>query len=318
MKHSFIFAPSVLLFCVAISAEASADSRNNYSGNAGTTDMSSADIISESLAGDVYSHPERWQALSLDNLFSKGWDKSWQSPPTGGGGAPRQGWLNADDGVFYRLGVGVFSYNDQIHSAQNSYNSSISVYTPLNSRFEFRTDIPVTSTNNNATNFGDFQITPRLLLSETRDTTQVFDLTFRAPTGKSINGNSVAAIAPTYNFWHNSWKGLVIRGGLGFYVPYQGFDQTGARSNFNANLAAGYYVTEHGSRPFDDTVLYVAANLTQTLDKRGVSSPTTLAFAPGLRTHLGDNWYFLSSVSLPVTNPENYNYQVQGGIMKVW
>ena len=57
----------------------------------------------ESLFGDPYSHPERWQPLSLGTFFTEGWDEAWISPPKGGGGAPRQSWLNAFNGVFYRL-----------------------------------------------------------------------------------------------------------------------------------------------------------------------------------------------------------------------
>ena len=47
------------------------------------------EVVKESMFGDVYSHPEKWQELSINNFFSKGWDKPWVSPPTGGGGAPR-------------------------------------------------------------------------------------------------------------------------------------------------------------------------------------------------------------------------------------
>ena len=282
-------------------------------------DTSPLAVMHESLTGDVYSDPSKWQDQSIKDLFSTGWNKAWASPPTGSGGAPRQGWLNANDGVFYRLGLGIFGYNNQINSAANSYSGSVSVYTPLNQRFEFRTDVPAANSNFNQTNFGDFQITPRVLLSETRDTSQTFDLTFRTPTGNSINGNGVASISPNYNFWNNSWKGLVVRGGAGFTVPYGGYiAQTGARSTFNGNLAVGYYITPHDKTTFSDTVLYVAANLAQAIDNRGPSSTTSLSLAPGIRTFLGDNWYFLGSVSLPVTNPEAYNYQVLGAFMKVW
>src|SRR5207247_1386153 len=62
------------------------------------------DTISESLFGDVYD-PSRWRPLSAGSFFTEGWNRPWASPPAGEGGAPRQGWLNAFDGVFYRLGV---------------------------------------------------------------------------------------------------------------------------------------------------------------------------------------------------------------------
>ena len=296
-----------------------ADALQNPTGTPIQTDTGALSVMRESLTGDVYSDPSKWQDLSFKDLFNTGWNKAWASPPTGSGGAPRQGWLNANDGVFYRLGLGIFGYNNQINSAANSYSGTVSVYTPLNQRFELRTDVPVANSNYNQTNFGDLQITPRVLLSETRDTSQTFDLTFRTPTGNSINGNGVASISPNYNFWNNSWKGLVVRGGAGFTVPYGGYiAQTGARSTFNGNLAVGYYVTPHDKTTFSDTVLYVAANFAQAIDTRGPSSTTSLSLAPGIRTFLGDNWYFLGSVSLPVTNPESYNYQVLGAFMRVW
>jgi hypothetical protein len=60
------------------------------------------------LTGDVYAEPSRWRELSWGTFFTEGWDEAWVSPPPGGGGAPRQGWLNTFDGVFYRLGIATY------------------------------------------------------------------------------------------------------------------------------------------------------------------------------------------------------------------
>src|SRR5215470_11006490 len=64
----------------------------------------------ESITGDVYAEPSRWRPLTLDTFFTEGWDQAWASPINGSGGAPRQGWIGAADGVFYRPGIGTFSY----------------------------------------------------------------------------------------------------------------------------------------------------------------------------------------------------------------
>src|SRR5258705_1545252 len=64
--------------------------------------------IVKSLTGDVYADPSAWRELSLRDFFSEGWDRAWVSPPAGGGGAPRQGWVNSFDGVFYRLGAATY------------------------------------------------------------------------------------------------------------------------------------------------------------------------------------------------------------------
>ena len=149
-----------------------------------------------SLFGDVYADPSRWRPLTLGNFFSEGWTQPWVSPPPGEGGAPRQGWLNAFDGVFYRLGIVTGGYAEDYRGNGNLYTGGLTLYTPLNARFELRTDVPFVVSNREAsgygyhTAFGDFQITPRFLLSEDRNTTQSFNLTFRTPTGSRRTGTA--------------------------------------------------------------------------------------------------------------------------------
>jgi len=277
--------------------------------------------MAKSLTGDVYSDPSRWRELSLSNFFSEGWNRAWVSPPPGGGGAPRQGWLNSFDGVFYRLGVGTYGYAHNFLDNGHQNSGLLQLYLPLNQRFEFRLDFPVVSNRGTGTdyetNFGDLTIVPRFLLSESKDFTQSFNVAFRVPTGKTENVNGTAAITPTYEFWTNWWQGLVLRGGLGFFIPYghQSIDEVGARPSFIANFAAGYYFTPHSATPFGDLVFYLSANLVQTIE-----SPigNTLSLTPGMRTHLGDNWYLLMGVEVPVTHNKAFNYQILGALMKVF
>jgi hypothetical protein len=281
--------------------------------------------IVKSLTGDVYADPSRWRELSWSTFFTEGWDEAWVSPPPGGGGAPRQGWLNAFDGVFYRLGIATYGYAHNFGGNGNQNTGLLQFYLPFNRRFEFRLDIPVAVSNRGATgteyqtNFGDFQIVPRFIVSETQDVTQSFNIAFRTPTGKTFNGNGVAAVTPTYEFWTNWWQGLVLRGGVGFGIPYgsQSLDDAGARTTFITNFAAGYYFTPHDLTPFGDLVGYLSTNLSQTIDNRA-SSVTTVTLTPGFRTHLGRNWYLLGAVEVPVTGPKPFDYQVLGGLMLVF
>jgi len=288
------------------------------------------ETISQSLFGDVYSDPSRWRPLTLEGFFSEGWGSPWVSPPNGGGGAPRQGWLSADDGVFYRLGVTTFGYANNFGDepelaggdigTRGSYTGLTQLYLPLNQRFELRVDIPFLTSNRGGasndyhTNFGDFQITPRFILSETREVTQSFNVTVRAPTGNTINGNSITSVTPDYEFWANWWRGLVLRGGAGLTIPNH---TNGGRTAFVTNLAGGYYFTPHDMAPIGDLVWYVSANLTQLTDNAGPNT-TTLTLAPGFRTYLGWNWYLLGDVVLPTTNPQPFDYQVQAALMLVF
>jgi hypothetical protein len=284
------------------------------------------DIIGDSLAGPVYE-PGRWKPLPASTFFSEGWDEPWAGGPNGQGGegAPRQGWLNSAEGVFYRLGIATVGYKDDTGNG-SVWTSSISVFTPLNRRFELRWDIPLVYSSRGLApgspyeiTSPDFQLAPRFAISETENSAQSFDITFRMPTGDGYNGQGQAAVTPFYNFWVNPWQGLVIRGGTGFGVPYgdQSVNVQNARSTFLGNLAIGYYFTEHDVTPIGDTVWYVATNLTQAIDHRGPNT-TTLTFTPGFRIHMGRDWYLLGGTEVPVTNPEPFDYQVLGGLMKVW
>jgi len=279
-------------------------------------EYSFGEVVRQSMFGDVYSAPSQWQELSLGNFFSKGWDKPWVSPPTGGGGAPRQGWLNAYEGVFYRLSLGVFGWKHHENNT-DSYSGNLVTFTPINSRFEVKTELPVSS-NSEDTNFGDFRIQARFLLSESLNFTQTLNIDFRTPTGNAVNGDGVASIVPQYQFWANWWKGLVVRGGAGFTIPYAGeISEAGARSTFDANLSVGYYMTPHDMTPFGDMVWYLATTVNQAIDNRAPNGDTTLSLSPGFRTHLGMDWYMLGTVEVPVTNAD-YDYQVLFSFMKVY
>ena len=299
---------------------------NTPSSAAAPQDMNCLAVARDSLVGDVYA-PGRWHPLPLTTFFSEGWDEPWAGGPNGqnGEGAPRQGWLNAADGVFYRLAIATFDFAKDTGNG-NNLTSAISVYTPFNRRFELRWDIPVVISNRGPfpgkdyhVSTPDFQLTPRFALSETEDSAQSLDVTFRMPTGDVFNGQGKAAVSPFYNFWVNPWAGLVVRGGVGFGLPfgYQSVDVLGARSRFLSNLAFGYYFTPHDWAPMGDTVWYLSTNFDRPIDNRGPNN-NNVSITPGLRIHLGWNWYGLAGVELPLTRRQPFDYQVLSGLMKVW
>ena len=282
------------------------------------------DAAVKSLTGDVYAEPSRWRPLSLGTLFTEGWDQAWASPTRGSGGAPRQGWIGAANGVFYRLGLATYSYAHDVGDNGDEHAGTLTLYTPFSRRFELRHDIPFVVNNKGSgnsyhTNVGDFSIAPRVILSESQDFTQSFGVTFRTPTGAQENGNSVAAITPAYEFWANVWRGMVVRGSADMFVPFghESIREVNARTSFGGNLAAGYYFTPHDAAPFGDLVFHVATTLTQLTDDRGPNT-TTLVFTPGFRDYLGANFYLLAGIDLPVTHPEPFDYQPTVGLMKVF
>ena len=59
----------------------------------------------DTIAESVFGPPDAntWRPLPFSTFFSEGWNEAWVPSPSGSGGAPRQGWINAADGNMYRL-----------------------------------------------------------------------------------------------------------------------------------------------------------------------------------------------------------------------
>jgi hypothetical protein len=281
--------------------------------------LSFFDIVEESLFGDP---TEGWSHLSFRTFFSEGWDEPFDYPTDGSGGAPRQGWINAFDGVFYRLWFLSYSNTHNFHDNGNQDIGSYTLFAPINRRLQLRFDIPFFVSNKGGSentynnNFGDFVVTPRLLLSETQDLSQIFAVQFRTPTGEEENGNDITSVTPQYEFWSNVTNGWVARGGIGSTLPT---DSDRGRYTFNFNLGVGQYITPHNYTPIGDLTLYVAGDGFTTLDNRA-DDVTFLSFTPGFRNHLGRDWYLLGGVEVPVTGPDSqsFDYEPNFWLMKVF
>ena len=97
---------------------------------------------------------------------------------------------------------------------------------------------------------------------------------------------------------------------------------TGRATGYLANLAAGdhqYFSSLTISRPLGDLERGSTspANLIKPIDDRRPKD-TFLSFTPGFRTHLGANWSLPGGIEVPVINPKPFNFQILGGLMKVF
>jgi hypothetical protein len=98
------------------------------------------DTISESIFGEA--DPNTWHPLPLSTLFSEGWNEAWVPSPSGSGGAPRQGWINAVDGHLYRLSFFTFAQGFNHPPKGEAYLGAYTILTPLSRRLELITNIP--------------------------------------------------------------------------------------------------------------------------------------------------------------------------------
>jgi hypothetical protein len=292
----------------------------------GRSCCSHLNVIRESLFGKA--DPDAWRPLTFSN-FGEGWNEAWVPSPSGSGGAPRQGWINSSDGNIYRLWFFTFSENFN-RSGGNTYLGAYTLYAPLSRRLELIVNVPfavagnvtgglpvitptgqtTTTSTHGQTSFGDMSFTPRVLLHETQDFTLTAELAVVTPTGSApLQGK--CDLIPAVAFWNNIRDGWVIRGGVGLDCPIEG----GSGSTLITQLAIGQTLTGHDVRLIGDFTYYVAAvgntNLTD-------GSQTRVTLTPGIRTHLGNDWYFLAGMPIPVTQSRVSDLGLIAWFMKAW
>ena len=296
----------------------------------GRTEYPLSQVILESICGKP--DPNSWRPLYCSTLLSEGWLEPWVPSPNGSGGAPRQGWINAADGNFYRLWFFTFAEAFNQGNKSNAYLGAFTLYTPLSRRLLLITNIPFVERNGvasglpiaggpsglnspragtrNQTTFGDLTFTPRVLLHETQDFTLTSELAVTVPTGNQpLTGKT--ALTPAVAFWNNFAGRWVIRGAFGDLIPLGG----GLHDTLISQLALGCTLTDHDVPLFGDFTLYVSA-VADTPLAQGQRTSATLT--PGMRTHLGRDWYFLAGLPTPVTSARIGDIGMIFWFMKAW
>jgi hypothetical protein len=281
--------------------------------------------ITESLFGQ--RDPDAWRPMPLSTLFSEGWNEAWVPSPSGSGGAPRQGWINAADGNLYRLWFFTFAQAFNQGPKGNAYLGAYTLFAPLSRRLELIINVPFIVRNSassglpilnptgqptfkSRSTFGDMSFTPRILLHETKDFSLTSEMAVLVPTGNPpLEGKT--ALVPNVSFWNNFAGHWVIRGGIGDLIPLQG----GGTNTLISQLAIGDTLTDHDVPLFGDFTLYVSAVADSAL-ARGQHTSATLT--PGMRTHLGRNWYFLAGLPTPVTSQRIGDIGMIFWFMKAW
>jgi hypothetical protein len=286
-------------------------------------------VILESLFGTP--DPDTWRPLPLSTFFSEGWHEPWVPSPNGSGGAPRQGWINAADGNIYRLWFFTFAQGFNQVPKGNAYLGSFTLFAPLNRRLDLIINIPFilrnsavsglpiidpnnplarTRTSKSYSGFGDISFTPRFLLHETKDFTLTSELAISTPTGTQPLAGKTTVLTPAVAFWTNFPGRWVLRGGLGVAVP-----TNGSGTSLISQLAIGQTLTDHDVPLVGDFTYYLSTVVNTPLNDGGQTSVT---LTPGLRTHVGRDWYFLAGLPTPVTNARVAEIGMIFWFMKAW
>jgi len=310
-------------------------------GDAGTSSSTSAvptvttgflDTAMESLFGPALTAD--WTPLSFATLFTEGWNQPFVFSPASDGGALRQEWINAANGVFYRQWVLDYNFRDHASPHGNRDIGTWSIFAPLSRRLELFISIPFVdyhavdnspasrdgraSLNPRAASyqatFGDITITPQVLLSETKNTSIMSVLAIRTPTGSLAAGNGDTSIGPQIQFWQGLPNRWVVRGGAGPTIP---LSATGLHTTFDTNLTVGRFLTLDEVRYFKEFTFWVAVNNSAAMDHSGPAADT-LTILPGIRFRIAQDTWFLYGVEIPLVAPRNEDFGMYFRLVRRW
>ena len=82
-----------------------------------------------------------------------------------------------------------------------------------------------------------------------------------------------------------------------------------------SQLAIGQTLTDHDVHLFGDFTYYLSAVVNTPLSN---GNETSVTLTPGLRTHVGHDWYFLAGLPIPVTNSRVADLGMIFWFMKAW
>ena len=253
-------------------------------------------------------------------------------------GALRQEWLNASDGVFYRQWTANYTYLSGVPPRGNADIGQWSIFAPLSRRLELYVTIPyvqykvadpapangpnspvtrssaASRTSSYQATFGDFTITPRVLLHETQDTSIMSILTIRTPTGLTSAGNGEMSLGPQIQFWQGLPNRWVVRGGAG---PTIGLQPASAHTTFDTNLTIGKFLTLDDVKYFKEFTVWLAVQNSATTDNRGPGGDT-LTVTPGIRFRILRNTFLLYAIEIPLVEPKAENFGMLFTLVQRW
>ncbi len=102
----------------------------------------------------------------------------------------------------------------------------------------------------------------------------------------------------------------MLRGGLALGIP-----GNGSGDNLISQLAIGQTITDHDKPLCGDFTYYVSAVVNTPLSN---GDQTSVTLTPGMRTHLGNDWYFLAGLPIPLTNDRVADLGMVFWFMKAW
>lgn len=278
-------------------------------------DDSALEVAWQSIVGSGNQRP--WTPLSIHTLLSEGWDEVWIAPPSGLGGAPRQGFVNAADGHFNRNFILDYITTKHVVDGRDGQLGVFQFQSPLSRRLWISIDVPFVSILQTTTgvpgktSFGDLNLFPKVMLHETQNVSISAGVGVRFGTGNLETGSGQTRIFPQSQIWRDIGRGFVLRGGLGVDAAT---NHSMPPSALVSELAIGRFITPHDAAPLGDLAWSLAAVM-----RNNLGAPHSfVSLTPGMRTHLGNNYFFLAGYEVSVVGPRPFDDRLTFQFIKVF
>jgi hypothetical protein len=278
--------------------------------------------IFETIALSVFPKhaPKReWTPLYAGTFFTEGWLEPQIGPPNGSGGSLRQGWIGVPDAFFNRQIVfGIYSNTRGTNGNANEQTGAFLIESPISRRWDVGFIVPYVDNlqgngRTSATSFGDVTIENRFLLHETQDLTVSLNLNIRVPTGSTVTGNGHTVLNPYLAFYKDlGYNGWSLRGAVGVVDPLDGPNAQRV-TTLTQSVGIGQTITPHDVKFFGDFTYYTCINVSEDLN---TNRNAFLSFTPGIRTHLGKDFFLLVGVDIPVTPNAGFRERFNVVILK--
>lgn len=265
---------------------------------------------------------EKRPNLTLSNFFSEGWKfTNWEEPAQEPDQAPRFKLLKIPAPVFEREVRMNYSFtNNGDDGKLDEHEWEIEFEMPLSRRFLIEVEPKVLSVSpdkgGDHSGLGDTSFTTSVMLHETRNTTMLFRLDTRFPTGDDDRelGSGKTTIRPGLALWRDLGKRFALQVFFGIDTPVGGKTDADPDATVNYGVALSKTITPKDKPLFGNLTLFVEVNGSS--DMGSSDDTNVVSILPGVRWNLGHDFWLMPGIEFPVIDRHKFDNRIWFSILK--
>jgi hypothetical protein len=265
---------------------------------------------------------EKKPDLALSNFFSEGWKfMQWDEPEQEPDQAPRFRLLKIPATVFereIRMNYSFTNNGDRGRADEHEWEFEFEM--PVSRRLLLEVEPTIVSIsprdNDDHSGFGDTSLIARIMLMETRNTTVLSILDLKLPTGDEDLGlgSGMTTITPGIGVWRDLGGRYALHGFFGLDIPVGGKSDEDPDTTVVYGTAITKTVTPKDTPFFGNLTFFVEFNGSSDI---GTDNDTTVvSILPGVRWHLGHEFWVMPGIEFPVIGRDEFDSRVWLSVLK--